>query len=82
MEKSQTKTNIPDQAIYLNESDVVKFRQFCEHYPVFNTLLDAGVLTAKNGQVVMDFDHQGTLMNVQITIKTYKRGKSLNEYLQ
>lgn len=55
------------------KSDQELFEEFKKHHAVFEVLVDAGVFNARNSQVVMNFNHEGYLMNVEIKMQVYKR---------
>lgn len=60
-------------SIDLTPEDAEKFKQFCQYYDVFNTLLKSGVFTTKNGEVLIRFNHQSDLMSVNMHIEAYNK---------
>jgi len=42
---------------------------------LFKMLYDAGVFNTRNGKVILNFDADGTLTQIDTNVVTYKRGK-------
>jgi hypothetical protein len=59
----------------LDSETARQFRSFLKHQPMFLTMLESGVFNVKNGQVVMNFNDMGKLMEVNIQIKAFNHGK-------
>ena len=49
------------------------FRTFQEYHDLFKTLVDSGLLTVRNGQVILNFNSTGDLSTVEIHQNTYRR---------
>lgn len=60
--------------IQLTEEDAQLFLKFREHQSTFAILEEAGVFNVRNGKAVLNFDANGTLCDIECTLKTFKRG--------
>jgi hypothetical protein len=60
-------------AIFLIPAEVNQFLLFREHYDIFSTLIDARIYEVKNGNITINFDHEGTLMTVVRNEIVFKR---------
>lgn len=60
---------IDEQAILslLDPETAAQFRAFVKHRPIFNVLNNAGVFATRNGQVLLNFNHHGTITKVSVT---------------
>ena len=59
--------------IELTTEDALLFIKFREHQTVFDIIEKAGVFKVSNGKAVLYFDANGTLCDIDCTIKTFKR---------
>lgn len=59
----------------LDDDTARQYKAFVKYQPIFKTMLDSGVFNVKNGQVVMNFNDLGRLMEVNIQIRAYNHGK-------
>ncbi len=48
-----------------------------KEYKTFSILTDAGVFDIRNGKATLNFDAQGTLCEVECSLKLYKIGAPL-----
>jgi hypothetical protein len=64
-------------AVFMDKQTAERFEKFCENEQMFDILLRANIFGIKNGQAVINFNHTGTLMNVEIRSVAYQRGKDL-----
>lgn len=55
--------------------DARTFKEFLKYQPIIKTMIDSGVFNVRNGQVVMNFNDLGKLMQVNIQISAYNHGK-------
>lgn len=62
------------QRIELTDKDAELFLKFREHQDVFAVLEQAGVFNVRNGKAMLNFNSQGHIMDIDCTIKTFKRG--------
>lgn len=51
--------------VELTPDEAELFKKFMEHHDLFLLLLKRGVFDQKNASVVLNFDHQGILQNIQ-----------------
>lgn len=61
--------------IELDNRDALAFREFMKYRDTFDTLQNAGVFNIRNGSALLAFDSTGTLNEVELSIKNYKKGK-------
>ena len=62
--------------IELTNYDAELFKKFREHQSLFSNLLDAGVFSVRNGEATLFFNHQATLMRIDIKQMTYRNDKT------
>lgn len=43
---------------------------------IIETLITQGAFSVKNGKVIMNFDHEGNLMEISFDFKKWRRGKN------
>lgn len=48
-----------------------------DEFELFCLLKKAGVFDVRNGQAVLNFDANGTLVEIECKVKTYKAGKDI-----
>jgi len=63
----------------LDDETSRSYRAFLKYEPMLKIMLDAGAFNVKNGQVIMNFNDLGKLMEVNIQVKAYNHGK-FNEF--
>jgi hypothetical protein len=68
-------TGEPSTIIHMNPVDVELFKEFCQHYDSFKTLLDSQVFDIRNGSATLSFKDT-ILMDIDVHLRTYKRGLS------
>lgn len=59
----------------LDDATAKQYKAFLKHQPMIQTMLDSGVFNVKNGQVIMNFNDLGKLMQVSIQISAYNNGR-------
>ena len=57
------------------EFEGLNFKQTEHIREVINILFEAEAFTVRNGKVIMHFDHEGTLQEVSVDHKRWKRRK-------
>lgn len=60
--------------IELTDQDAELFLKFREHQDSFAVLEKAGVFNIRNGHAVLNFDANGTLGDIECTVKLYRKG--------
>lgn len=63
----------------LDDATAKQYKAFLKHQPMIQTMVDSGVFNVRNGQVIMNFNDLGKLMQVSIQISAYNNGR-LNGY--
>lgn len=63
----------------LDDATAKQYKAFLKHQPMIQTMIDSGVFNVKNGQVIMNFNDLGKLMQVSIQISAYNNGR-LNSF--
>ena len=61
------------QILTLSDEEALLFLKFREYQTVFEVLDKAGVFKIANGKAILNFDANGTLCDIDCTIKTFKR---------
>jgi len=59
--------------IDITDTDALLFLEFQKNYETFTVLNTAGVFNVRNGKAVLNFDANGTLCDIDVNIKTFKR---------
>ena len=55
-------------------AELVKVELAPRELVMFNTLYEAGVFSIKNGSVLLNFDSEGTLTQIETKVISFKRG--------
>lgn len=61
--------------IELTNDEATQFVAFRKHQDLFFLLYNAGVFNVKNGEVVIHFNQDGTIMQINTTSLMFRRGK-------
>jgi hypothetical protein len=59
--------------VYLDEDNAIMFREFQKYYEVFKAMLQAGAFHTINGEVKLNFNCDGILMNIEKRTVLYQR---------
>lgn len=60
-------------AVELTPADAELFRRFREHQRTFAELLESGVFETRNGQALLSFNQDGTLMTIEVSQTIFRR---------
>lgn len=60
--------------ILLTQLDADRFVVFQKHYEALTSIIDSGALDTKNGKVILSFNHQGRLMDIEVQKKLFHVG--------
>jgi hypothetical protein len=59
----------------MTDEDVERFKDFCQYYDDFCTLLRGGAFLKENGQTIINRDKKGLIQEVKRYSTTFKRKK-------
>jgi len=62
--------------VYLKEDDALLFVEFQKYHEVFKAMLEAGAFHTINGEVKLNFNCDGLLMNIEKRTILYQRKKA------
>ena len=51
--------------IQLTNKDAEFFKLFREHQDLFTAIIDAGLLTMKNGKIILNYNHLGEMLDIE-----------------
>lgn len=71
----ETKTLV---SVEMTAKDAELYKQFCQYYDVFKAMMEAGAFHTVNGEVTMNFNGDGLLMNIEKRTVLYQRRKALD----
>ena len=61
--------------IELTDNEARLFRAFQEHHETFYVLYNSGMFDVRNGTALVNFDAGGSVSDIDVSFKLYKRGK-------
>jgi len=59
--------------VFMTEEDAIMFERFQEYYDVFKAMSEAGAFHTINGEVKLNFNGDGLLMNIEKRTVLYQR---------
>jgi hypothetical protein len=62
-----------DTTLHLNPTEAELFKLFCQYQDSLKVLIDNGVFQVRKGQVIVSFNGEGVITDVDINVKAYKR---------
>lgn len=61
-------------SIDLTDEEAQAFMLFRKHQSLFELFDEVGVFNVRNGRAILNFDSNGTLVDIECQMKLYKRG--------
>lgn len=59
-------------AIFLTDEEIAQFLIFQQNYASVSTMIDAGVLSIKNGKAIVSFDYLGRVADIELQYHTFR----------
>lgn len=60
-------------SVSLTNEEAENFKEFMRYRILFLTMVEAGAFATKNGQVILHFDSQGNMREIEKHIVVYKK---------